>query len=140
VNAAVNGLGDAIAFERRDVAAEGLTESFDVITTFDVVHDPVDPLALLKAIGAGLEPGGTCLLLEINSADHAHDNQGPIAQVLYGFSLLYCMTTSLAHDGAGLGTCGLPDREIRRLAAAAGFATVSRVAENPFNVPYALAH
>ncbi len=137
-NAGGDGLADAIAFERRDVAAEGLPERFDVITTFDVVHDAVDPLALLKAIRAGLEPGGTYLLLEINSADHAHDNQGPIAQVLYGFSLLYCMTSSLAHNGDGLGTCGLPDREIRRLAADAGFGTVTRVAENPFNVLYVL--
>src|SRR5690242_3014713 len=101
-------------------------------------RNAVDPLALLKAIRAGLEPGGTYLLLEINCADHAHDNQGPIAQVLYGFSLLYCMTSSVAHDGAGLGTCGLPESSIRALAADAGFATVTRVAENPFNVLYAL--
>ena len=137
-NAASAGLGDRITFERRDVAADGLPERFDVITTFDVVHDAVDPLALLKAIRAGLEPGGIYLLLEINCADHAHDNQGPIAQVLYGFSLLYCMTSSLAHDGAGLGTCGLPESNIRALAAEAGFGTVTRVAENPFNVLYAL--
>jgi SAM-dependent methyltransferase len=137
-NAASGGLADTIAFERRDVAAEGLPERFDLITTFDVVHDAVDPLALLKSIRAGLAPGGTYLLLEINSADDADENQGPIAQVLYRFSLLYCMTTSLAHNGAGLGTCGLPEREIRRLAADAGFGTVARVAENPFNILYAL--
>jgi 2-polyprenyl-3-methyl-5-hydroxy-6-metoxy-1,4-benzoquinol methylase len=139
-NAASAGVEDRITFERRDVAAEGLTERFDIITTFDVVHDAVDPLALLKAIRAGLEPGGTYLLLEINCADHAHDNRGPIAQVLYGFSLLYCMTSSLAHGGAGLGTCGLPESSIRALAVEAGFGTVTRVAENPFNVLYALTH
>lgn len=137
-NAASAGLSDRIMFERRDVAADGLPERFDLITTFDVVHDAVDPLALLKAIRAGLEPGGTYLLLEINCADHAHDNQGPIAQVLYGFSLLYCMTSSLAHDGAALGTCGLPETKIRALAGEAGFQAVTRVAENPFNVLYAL--
>jgi len=137
-NATRSGLADTIEFERRDVAAEGLHHRFDVITTFDVVHDAVDPLALLKAICTGLEPVGTYLLLETNSADHAHDNQGPIAQVLYGFSLLYCMTSSLAHNGAGLGTCGLPEREIRRLTADAGFGTVTRVAENPFNILYTL--
>jgi 2-polyprenyl-3-methyl-5-hydroxy-6-metoxy-1,4-benzoquinol methylase len=137
-NAAAAGLDQRITFDRRDVAAEGLPSRFDLITTFDVVHDAVDPLALLKAIRAGLEPDGTYLLLEINCADHAHDNAGPIAQVLYGFSLLYCMTSSLAHDGAGLGTCGLPECTIRQLAADAGFGTVTRVAENPFNVLYAL--
>ena len=139
-NAAAAGLSERIAFERRDVARDGLSGRFDVITTFDVVHDAVDPLALLRSIRAGLEPGGTYLLLEINCADHAHENQGPIAQVLYGFSLLYCMTSSLAHDGAGLGTCGLPESKVRRLAREAGFGSVERVAENPFNVLYALSN
>jgi 2-polyprenyl-3-methyl-5-hydroxy-6-metoxy-1,4-benzoquinol methylase len=137
-NARAAGLDERVTFDLRDVAAEGLPSRFDLITTFDVVHDAVDPLALLKAIRGGLAPGGTYLLLEINCADHAHDNAGPIAQVLYGFSLLYCMTSSLAHDGAGLGTCGLPERKIRQLAADAGFGSVTRVAENPFNVLYAL--
>ena len=137
-NASGAALRERVSFERRDVAADGLPDLFDVITTFDVVHDAVDPLALMRAIRAGLEPGGTYLLLEINCADHHEDNAGPIAQVLYGFSLLYCMTSSLAHDGAGLGTCGLPDAKIRELAAQAGFGSVTRVAENPFNVLYAL--
>ena len=48
------------------------------------------------------------------------------------------MTSSLAHEGAGLGTCGLPESRIRSLAAEAGFGRVTRVAENPFNVLYAL--
>jgi 2-polyprenyl-3-methyl-5-hydroxy-6-metoxy-1,4-benzoquinol methylase len=137
-NATAAAVDGRITFDRRDIAVEGLPRRFDLITTFDVVHDAVDPLALMKAIRAGLEPGGTYLLLEINCADHAHDNAGPIAQVLYGFSLLYCMTSSLAHDGAGLGTCGLPERKIREFASEAGFGTVTRVAENPFNVLYAL--
>jgi hypothetical protein len=76
--------------------------------------------------------------IEINCADHAQNNQGPIAQVRYGFGLLYCMTSPLAHDGAGLGTCGQPESSIRALATEAGFGTVTRVAENPFNVRYAL--
>jgi 2-polyprenyl-3-methyl-5-hydroxy-6-metoxy-1,4-benzoquinol methylase len=137
-NATTAGVTDRVSFERRDVAVDGLPGRFDVITTFDVVHDAVDPLALMRAIRAGLEPDGTYLLLEINCADHASDNAGPIAQVLYGFSLLYCMTSSLAHDGAGLGTCGMPDIKVRELAKQAGFGTVTRVAENPFNVLYAL--
>jgi 2-polyprenyl-3-methyl-5-hydroxy-6-metoxy-1,4-benzoquinol methylase len=137
-NADDAGLADRIAFERRDVAAEGLPRQFDVITTFDVVHDAVDPLGLMRAIRAGLAPDGTYLVLEVNCADHAHEMTGPLAQVLYGFSVLYCMTTSLAHDGAGLGTCGLPESRLRELAGQAGFGSVTRVAENPFNVLYAL--
>jgi hypothetical protein len=49
------------------------------------------------------------------------------------------MTTSLAEDGEGLGTLGLPEPKLRDLAATAGFATVERVEmDNPFNNLYEL--
>ncbi len=48
------------------------------------------------------------LLLEINASDRVEENAGPLGTIFYGFSVLYCMTTSLAHGGEGLGTGGLP--------------------------------
>ena len=136
--AAEAGLADRISFEVLDVAA-GLPESFDVITTFDVVHNAVDPLGLLRSIRDALRPGGTCLCLEINCSDQAADNTGPIAALLYGFSILYCMTTSLAEGGEGLGTLGLPEPVLRQLAGKAGFAQVRYVEmDNPFNRLYEL--
>jgi SAM-dependent methyltransferase len=136
--AAEAGLADRISFEVLDAAA-GLSESFDVITTFDVVHDAVDPLGLLRSIRDALRPGGRYLCLEINCSDQAADNTGPIAALLYGFSILYCMTTSLAEGGEGLGTLGLPEPVLRQLAGKAGFAQVRHVEmDNPFNRLYEL--
>jgi hypothetical protein len=78
-------------------------------------------------------------MLEMNCADEHAENRGPLATVLYGFSVLYCMTTSLAHGGAGLGTCGCPPAKVRELSAAAGFSRVERLPlENPFNILYAI--
>ncbi len=137
-NASAAGVADRVRFETRD-AADGLPERFDLITTFDVVHDVVDPQRLLRAVHDALVPGGVQLCLEINCADRAEDNVGPIATLLYGFSVLYCMTASLADGGVGLGTLGLPERRLRALAEGAGFAEVRRLEiDNPFNSLYAL--
>ena len=100
--AAEAGVGDRISYHVLDAAA-GLPESFDVITTFDVVHDAVDPLGLLRSIRDALRPGGTYLCLDINCSDRAEANVGPIATLLYGFSVLYCMTTSLTRRRRGPG-------------------------------------
>jgi 2-polyprenyl-3-methyl-5-hydroxy-6-metoxy-1,4-benzoquinol methylase len=137
--AAEAGVADRISYHALDAAA-GLPESFDVITTFDVVHDAVDPLGLLRSIRDALEPDGRYLCLEINCSDQAADNTGPIAALLYGFSILYCMTTSLAEGGEGLGTLGLPEPALRQLAGKAGFARVRHMEmDNPFNSLYELA-
>jgi SAM-dependent methyltransferase len=120
------GVADRVAFEVAD-AVQGVPGSWDVISTFDVVHDAVDPGALVAGIRRSLADDGTYLMLEINCADEHADNRGPLATVLYGFSVMYCMTTSLAHGGAGLGTCGCPPAVVDRIGHDAGFTVVREV-------------
>lgn len=136
--AAAAGVADRIRFEHRDVA-KGLPEPFDVITTFDVVHDAVDPLGLLRAIRQALRSGGIYVCLDINCSEKLEENVGPLGALFHGFSMLYCMTTSLARSGAGLGTLGVPESKLKELAVEAKFRSVRRVPlENPFNNLYEL--
>jgi 2-polyprenyl-3-methyl-5-hydroxy-6-metoxy-1,4-benzoquinol methylase len=132
-NADAAGVGDRVRFELLDVA-KGLPDTYDLVTTFDVIHDAADPGGLIKAIREGTKDDGDYLMLEINCADDHADNQGELAAMFYGFSVFYCMTTSLANGGAGLGTCGMPEAKVRELCNAAGFSRVDRLPfENPFN-------
>jgi SAM-dependent methyltransferase len=134
--AADAGVSDRLRFELLD-ASRGIPEQFDVISTFDVVHDAGDPEALVKAIRAALADDGVYCLLEMNCADDPAENVGPLATLMYGVSVLYCMTTSLAGGGHGLGTCGLPPAEVKKLCERGGFSRVERLPiEDPFNVLY----
>lgn len=136
--AAEAGLGERLRFELVDAAA-GLPERFDVVSAFDVVHDAPDPQRLLRSIHDALEPEGLLLLLEMRSADDPAENVGPLATIQYGVSVLYCMTTSLAQGGAGLGTCGLPAARLRDACATAGYAEVRAVElDDPMNALYAV--
>lgn len=136
--AADAGVADRVSFAVADVST-GLPEKFDVITAFDVIHDTVDPEAVLRSVHDALQPDGTFVALDINCADDQAANVGPIAALLYGMSVLYCMTVSLAHDGAGLGTLGLPPGKLRELAARAGFTDVRQAElDDPFNNLYEL--
>jgi SAM-dependent methyltransferase len=135
-NAREAGVADRVGFEQADVA-KGLPAQFDVITTFDVVHDAADPQALVAAIRKALLPGGIYLCLDINCSDRLDQMAGPMGTMFHGASLMYCMTTSLAVGGAGLGTCGLHEKKLDELARAAGFSSVRRLPiDNPFNNLY----
>src|SRR5262249_25476221 len=61
-NARAAGFGDRIAFEVRD-CTQLPAGTFDFISTFDVVHDSVNPVALMRSIRGALKPGGTYLML-----------------------------------------------------------------------------
>jgi SAM-dependent methyltransferase len=135
-NAQAAGLTDRVRFEHRDVT-KGLPEQYDVITTFDVVHDAVNPRGLLRSIREALTLDGRYACLEINSSDKLEENMGLLGAFFYSCSVLYCMTTSLAHHGEGLGTTGIPESKMRELCEEAGFSNVRRVPmENPFNILY----
>lgn len=136
VNAEREGLSDRVRFEVLD-AAEGLPDQYDLVTTFDVVHDAPDPATMLRAIRAATKEGGDYLMLEANCQDQPQKNKGPVAAMFYGLSTLYCMPTSLAMGGLGVGRCGLPESTVRELCEAAGFSRVERVpVEDPFHILY----
>ena len=109
-NAREAGVSDRVRFEERDVS-KGLPAQFDVITTFDVVHDAVDPLQLLQSIRCALRPGGVYVCLDINCSDKLEENANPLGAMFHGVSVFYCMTTSLANNGAGLGTLGFHEAQ-----------------------------
>ena len=135
-HAAETGMTDRVRFEQLDVT-QGLPSQYDLITSFDVLHDMVNPRAALRAIRQALKPDGTYLLLEINSSDKLEENAGPIGAMLYSISVLYCMSVSLAHGGEGLGTCGLPPSKVQEYCREAGFSHIQRLPfESPLNILY----
>jgi SAM-dependent methyltransferase len=136
-NVLAAGVGDRVEVLRADASA-GIASSFDVIALFDVLHDARDPAALLASCRHAIRAGGLVLCLEMACHDHAHDNVGPMAAALYTVSIFYCMQSSLAQGGPGLGTLGLPESRLRALASNAGFASVERVAGDAMNAFYTL--
>jgi SAM-dependent methyltransferase len=132
------GLKDQVHYELHDVV-EGIPGEYDLITTFDVVHDMVDPVGALTAIRRALAPGGVYLWTEFNvSGDLVENLANPLnlAKFTYSASTLYCMTTSLSEGGAGIGTC-MGQHKAEDLAREAGFASFRRLPlEDPFTAVY----
>lgn len=135
-NAAAAGVSDRVRFEQQDAAA-GLPGLYDVITTFDVVHDAADPEGLLDAIRRALKPDGIYVCVDINCSDKLEENVGPKGAFFHGCSVLLCLTMSLAEHGEGLGTLGLHEGKLRELCTQVGFGAVRTVPiQNPFNNLY----
>ena len=95
-----------IGFAVRDAARLDDEQRFDVVFTFDAIHDQIDPHAMLAGIHQALKNDGLLLAQDIRSSSHVEKNlDHPVAPFLYTISTMHCMTVSLAHSGCGLGTC-----------------------------------
>ena len=113
-----------VRFELKDAAALDEKASYDLITTFDAVHDQADPAAVLKGIADALREDGVYLMQDIAGSSHAHKNMNhPIGPLLYTVSTMHCMTVSLSQGGEGLGTMW-GEEKAREMLEEAGFKEV----------------
>lgn len=125
-----------------DAASDALPgdASFDFITTFDCIHDMAHPEVVIRAIRQAIKPQGTWLIADIHGQGTFEENltNNPLAPLMYGFSVLSCMSSALSEPGgAGLGTLGFPEPVARRMVAAVGFSRFkSHDFENPINAYY----
>ena len=114
-------------------------ESFDLITTFDCLHDMTHPEAASAAIRAAIKPDGVWFIVDINSAPTFEEKlTNPITPMLYAMSVLSCMSSAMSEEGgAGLGTVGLPEPKMRELVEEAGFTRFRRLElPHPINAFY----
>lgn len=119
-----------IQFQVKDAATLDEVAQYDLITTFDAVHDQSRPDLVLKGIHRALRSDGVYLMQDIRASSYVDNNlDHPAAPLLYTVSCLHCMTVSLASGGMGLGAmwgeemalemleeAGFMNLEIQRLA------------------------
>ena len=98
--------------------------SYDLICTFDCIHDMTQPTEMMKTIRKALKDDGTWLLVDIKAHDSLELNvtKNPMASLLYGISVLSCMSSAMSEAGGeGLGTLGLSAVRAEAMARDAGF-------------------
>jgi 2-polyprenyl-3-methyl-5-hydroxy-6-metoxy-1,4-benzoquinol methylase len=134
---------EAIAYAAAEAAKAGLTNldfravdlstfdetadanSFDLITTFDAIHDQAQPLNVLRGIHRALKPDGVYLMQDISGTSHLEmDVDHPIGTFLYTVSCMHCMTVSLAQGGEGLGAMW-GEEKTRDYLSRAGFRSIT---------------
>jgi ubiquinone/menaquinone biosynthesis C-methylase UbiE len=100
------------------------SDAFDLVTTFDAIHDQAQPLNVLKGIRRTLKPDGVYLMQDIRASTHPAENvDHPLGTLLYTVSCLHCMTVSLAQGGEGLGAMW-GEQKTREYLVAAGFTSI----------------
>lgn len=104
--------------------------TYDLICTFDCIHDMTRPTDMMRTIRKALKPDGVWLLVDIKAHDSLELNvtKNPMASLLYGISVLSCMSSAMSEpDGEGLGTLGLSSAKASEMALQAGFTQFKRL-------------
>lgn len=107
---------------------------FDLVTCFDCLHDMGDPAGAAAHIRGMLKPDGTWMVIEPMAGDRLEDNLNPVGRLYYAGSTLICVPTSLSQEvGTALGAQA-GEARLRRVMTDAGFRSIRRATETPFNM------
>jgi len=133
--AAEAGVADRVSFEVAS-AQTFAGSGYDLVTTFDCLHDMGDPLAAARHIREALAPDGSWMIVEPAAQDDPADNLNPVGRVYYGFSTFLCLQNAMSQSGGYTLGAQAGEAAIRRVVTDGGFTRFARVAETPFNTVY----
>jgi 2-polyprenyl-3-methyl-5-hydroxy-6-metoxy-1,4-benzoquinol methylase len=127
-----------VSFRQGDAAAWNELEQYDLITTFDAIHDQARPDVVLANIRRALRPGGVYLMQDIQGSSHVEqDVEHPLSAFFYAISCMHCMSVSLANGGMGLGAAWGKETALRMLKEARfEDVTVETLPHDPINYYY----
>jgi len=110
--------------------------NYDLVATFDCLHDMGDPLSAARHVRQALATDGTWLVVEPYAGDTPADNLTPVGRIYYNFSSFLCVPNALSQPGGYALGAQAGEAAIRQVAADAGFTRFRRTAETPFNLVY----
>lgn len=128
-------VSDRVTFEVS--SCEGYPQDgYDLITFFDAFHDLGDPCTAATYARGALGEDGTLMLVEPRAGDDLDSTLAtvPTAALNYAASTFLCMPNSLSQPGGAALGSQAGERKLREVLTEAGFPTVRRAAENPFNM------
>lgn len=114
---------ERVTFHLVDGSSLPVDPTFDLVLTFDCLHDMIDPAGVAAAIRQAIQPDGTWLIKDIRCGDTFESNRkNPMLAMMYGFSVEGCLASATSTPGgAGYGTLGLPPGAMEGLCRSAGF-------------------
>ncbi|MBM7791172.1 class I SAM-dependent methyltransferase [Tenggerimyces flavus] len=133
--AADAGLSDRVSFEAASAQDFG-GGPYDLVTSFDCLHDMGDPLLAARHIRESLGPNGTWMVVEPFAGNAVEDNFNLVGRSYYSFSSFLCVPNALSQDGGYSLGAQAGEEPIRHIAKEAGLSRFRRVAETPFNIVY----
>jgi 2-polyprenyl-3-methyl-5-hydroxy-6-metoxy-1,4-benzoquinol methylase len=126
------GVGNRVTFEVAP-ASELTGGPYDLVTSFDCLHDMGDPAGAAATVRDALTEDGVWMIVEPMAGETVAENLNPVGKVFYAASTMICTPASRAQDvGLALGA-QTPERRLADIVTGAGFTSFRRATETPFN-------
>jgi SAM-dependent methyltransferase len=129
------GVADRVSFEVATAQSFPGT-GFDLVATFDCLHDMGDPVGAARHIRESLASDGTWLIVEPAAGATVSDNLNPVGRIYYGFSTFLCVPNALSQPGGYALGAQAGANQIGDVVTEGGFTRFRQSEQTPFNLVF----
>jgi SAM-dependent methyltransferase len=132
-HARATGVADRVEFVVADAKAP-LPGTFDLACFFDCLHDLGHPVEAARRAREALAADGTLMLVEPFAADRVEDNLTTVGRIFYTGSTWLCCAHAISEEGTHVLGAQAGEARLTRICHEAGFTSVRRATQTPFNL------
>lgn len=136
--AAEAGVTDRVHFEVAPATGfAGVDGGYDLVTSYDCLHDMGDPGGAATQVLSTLAPDGTWMIVEPNASERVEESvDNPFARLYFGASVAFCLPSAMAQDGPQALGNHAGEAAVRDIVTGVGFTRWRRALETPVNRLY----
>jgi 2-polyprenyl-3-methyl-5-hydroxy-6-metoxy-1,4-benzoquinol methylase len=131
VNATANvkkeGLQDRISLYPAPMEEAPINQKYDLIMTFETVHDMAYPVEALRKMKEMLCQDGTLLVADVKMGDTLQEKNNFAGRLYYNFSVLLCLPQSMHYPGSKATGAAMTPSTFLRYCREAGFSRIEKL-------------
>jgi ubiquinone/menaquinone biosynthesis C-methylase UbiE len=118
------GLSDRISIHASPIEKATLKEKYDLVMTFESVHDMAYPIEALRRMKDMVSAKGAVLVGDVKMKDKLEEKNDFAGRLYYNFSVLLCLPQSMEYPNSAATGAAMTPSSFRKYAKEAGFSKV----------------
>jgi len=118
------GLEERIFLYSTPIENVPIKEKYDLIITFESIHDMAYPIQALRKMKEVVSPNGAVLVGDVKMEDKLQDKNDFAGRLYYNFSVLLCLPQSLIYPNSEATGAAMTPSTFKKYAKGAGFSKI----------------
>lgn len=118
------GLSDRISVHARPAENAPLKEKYDLVMTFESIHDMAYPIDALRKMKDMASENGAVLVGDVKMKEKVEEKNDFVGKLYYNFSVLICLPQSMEYPNSQATGAAMTPSTFRKYAKEAGFSKV----------------
>ena len=117
-------LSDRISLHAIPIENFVIRDKYDLVMTFESIHDMPYPIESLRKIREMLSPQGVVLVADVKMNEKLEDKNDFSGKLYYNFSVLLCLPQSMAYSNSAATGAAMTPSTFKGYAKEAGFSKI----------------